>query len=200
MAMGDHGDRFKGIDQHIAANLRTYREAENISQEDLAQRMADRGFGFSQATIWKIESGQRPVKASELIALADSLGDVTVASLTGEPGTTRYLVQLDQANHRAYKAYTALKEAAEAYLEAQLNVLFAAQTAHEAGLTITERHAPWLTTPPEEVVIETRAERAHEADYEDQVNADVNQVLNALHSSGYKPVLEIGDITLEQGQ
>jgi len=67
-------DQYKDIDQNIAANLRTYREAGHISQEELAQRMTDLGFGFSQATIWKIERGQRPVRASELVALADSLG------------------------------------------------------------------------------------------------------------------------------
>ena len=67
-------DQYKDIDQNIAANLRTYREAGSVSQEELAQRMASRGFGFSQATIWKIESGQRPVRASELVALADCLG------------------------------------------------------------------------------------------------------------------------------
>ncbi len=72
--MAARDDRYTDIDQSIAANLRTYREAGNISQDELAQRMADRGFGFSQATIWKIESGQRPVRASELVALADSLG------------------------------------------------------------------------------------------------------------------------------
>ena len=68
--MSARDDRYTDIDQNIAANLRTYREADNISQDELAQRMADRGFGFSQATVWKIESGQRPVRASELIALA----------------------------------------------------------------------------------------------------------------------------------
>ena len=78
--MGARDDRYTDIDQNIAANLRTYREADNISQDELAQRMADRGFGFSQATIWKIESGQRPVRASELVALADSLGIMTATS------------------------------------------------------------------------------------------------------------------------
>jgi transcriptional regulator with XRE-family HTH domain len=81
---------FADIDQNIAANLRTHREADGISQDGLAQQMADRGFGFSQATIWKIESGQRPVKASELVALADALEvrawDLTAAaSLTAGP-------------------------------------------------------------------------------------------------------------------
>ena len=79
--MAARDDRYTDIDQNIAANLRTYREAGNISQDELAQRMADRGFGFSQATIWKIESGQRPVRASELVALADSLGVMTATTI-----------------------------------------------------------------------------------------------------------------------
>jgi transcriptional regulator with XRE-family HTH domain len=91
-------DQYKDIDQNIAANLRTYREAGSISQEELAQRMADRGFGFSQATIWKIETGQRPVRASELIALAHSLGVMSATSLTHKPDAARHQVQLEQSS------------------------------------------------------------------------------------------------------
>ena len=118
--MAARDDRYKDIDQNIAANLRTYREAGNISQEELAQRMADRGFGFSQATIWKIESGQRPVRASELIALADSLEVMPATSLTYKPDAARHQIRLEQANRKAHHAYQTLKEAAADYLDAQL--------------------------------------------------------------------------------
>ena len=57
---------FPNIDHHVATNVRAFRERNSLSQEELAQRMSERGFGFSQATIWKIESGQRPVKISEV--------------------------------------------------------------------------------------------------------------------------------------
>src|SRR5262245_66531650 len=113
--MADRGDRLTGIDQNIAANVRAYREAAGISQEELAQRMTDRGFGFSQATIWKIESGQRPVRASELVALADCFGGfLSVMSLTSEPDTARHQARLRQANRSAFDAFAALKEAAVA--------------------------------------------------------------------------------------
>jgi transcriptional regulator with XRE-family HTH domain len=52
--------------------------------------MADRGFGFSQATIWKIERGERPVRASELVALAGSLGVMSATSLMTRLLTVTY--------------------------------------------------------------------------------------------------------------
>ena len=192
--MGARGDRYKDIDQNIAANLRTYREARNISQDELAQRMADRGFGFSQATIWKIERGQRPVRASELIAFADALGIISVTSLTSEPGEARHRVQLDQANRKAHDAYGALKEAAAAYLHAQLELVVAAYEARAAGLTVTELHTSWLDTPPEEAVIQARVEADQEEARSEQVNDAVNTIMDALRSNGYDPALRIEDV------
>src|SRR5690348_14775254 len=92
----------------------------------LAQRMADRGFGFSQATIWKIERGQRPVRASELVALADSLRVMLVTRLTDKPEVARHQVWLDQANRKAHHVYEILKEAAADYLDAQVELVVAA--------------------------------------------------------------------------
>ena len=195
--MGDRGDRYKDIDQNIAANLRAYREAGGISQEELAQRMTDRGFGFSQATVWKTESGQRPVRASELIALADSLGIRTATALTREPDATRHTIQLDHANRNASDAYRTVKEAAGAYLEAQIELAVAAREAHDAGLTVTELHTSWLTSPPEEAVIEARVKADHEAASEEPLNDAVVKVLDALRNNGYEPILRIEDITCE---
>jgi transcriptional regulator with XRE-family HTH domain len=187
-------DRYQDIDQNIAANLRIYRETGNISQDELAQRMADRGFGFSQATIWKIESGQRPVRASELIALADSLGIMSPTSLTHKPDATRYKVQLEQANRNAQHAYETLKEAAAGYLEAQVELVVAAREAHDAGLTVTELHTSWLDTPAEEAVIQARVEADQEAERSEQVNDEINKILDALRSNGYRPTLRIEDV------
>lgn len=192
--MGARDDRYSDIDQNIAANLRTYREADGISQEELAQRMADLGFGFSQATIWKIESGQRPVRASELVALADSLGVMTATSLTRQPDAARHQVQLDQANRKAHDAYQALKEAAADYLDAQVELVVMAREAHDAGLAVTELHTSWLDTPAEEAVIEARVEADQEAARSEQVNDAVNKILDTLRNNGYKPTLRIEDV------
>jgi transcriptional regulator with XRE-family HTH domain len=194
--MDNRGGRYTDIDQNIAANLRTYREAGSISQDELAQRMTDNGFGFSQATIWKIERGQRPVRASELIALTDSLGLMTATSLTQKPDAARHQVQLDQANRKALQAYQALKEAAADYLDAQVELAVMAREAQDAGFTVTELHTTWLDTPPEEAVIEARVEADHEAARAEQVNDEVNKILEALRSNGYKPALRIEDVEI----
>jgi transcriptional regulator with XRE-family HTH domain len=197
--MGNRDGRFKDIDRNIAANMRAYREARGISQEDLAQQMADRGFGFSQATIWKIESAQRPVRASELIALADALGLFLPTYLTCEPDATRYTIQLEQASANASRAYHAVKEAAAAYLEAQVQLVYAAREAHDAGHPANELHTSWLTSTPEEAVIEARVEAGREEARSEQLNDGVTKILGALRSSGYEPVLRIEDIEYHDG-
>jgi transcriptional regulator with XRE-family HTH domain len=192
-------DQYQDIDQNIAANLRTYRDAGNISQDELAQRMADRGFGFSQATVWKIESGQRPVRASELIALADSLGIMSATSLTYKPDATRHRVRLEQANRNAQHAYETLREAAAGYLEAQVELVVAAREAQDAGLAVTELHTSWLDTPAEEAVIQARVEADQEAERSEQVNDEINKILDALRSNGYRPTLRIEDVEVHGG-
>jgi transcriptional regulator with XRE-family HTH domain len=192
-------DHYKDIDQNIAANLRTYREAGGISQEELAQRMADRGFGFSQATIWKIESGQRPVRASELVALADSFGILLATSLTDKPEMTRHEVRLEQARRKTGHAYETLKEAAAEYLDAQVELVVMARQAHDAGLALTELHTSWLDTPAEEAVIEARVEAEQDAARSEQINDEVNKILDVLRSNGYMPTLRIEDVEVDGG-
>jgi transcriptional regulator with XRE-family HTH domain len=192
-------DRFTSIDQNIAANLRLHREAGNISQEELAQRMSDRGFGFTQATIWKIESGQRPVRAGELVALADCLQVMSAMSLTSEPGAARHHVRLQQANRNAYDAYGALKEAAAAYLHAQIELAFAAREAHDGGVAVAEWHTSWLGIPAEQAAIEARVEADQEEAQAQQVGDAVSKVLDALRTTGYQPALRIEDSEYEGG-
>ena len=179
--------RYTFIDRNISANLRIYREAGNISQEELAQRMTDRGFGFSQATIWKIENGQRPVKASELVALADSLEIMSLASFMTEPGDALHDVQVDQAHRRAYGAFEALKEAAAAYIETQLNLAFAVHKAHDAGVAVREMHTVWLNTLAEQAVIEARIEMNKADAHGQQISDEVYKVMDALRTVGYEP-------------
>jgi transcriptional regulator with XRE-family HTH domain len=192
-------ERFADIDQNIAASVRACREAGSVSQEELAQRMSDRGFGFSQATVWKIESGQRPVKASELVALADALDVLTPMDLTSEPGIARHAAELQQAHGAAYEAYQALKTAAAAYIEAQVDLVFAARSAHDDGLTVTELHTSWLRVSPEEAVIQARIETGQEDAQAEHVSDEVGKVLAALRGAGYEPVLRIEDIEYAGG-
>jgi transcriptional regulator with XRE-family HTH domain len=178
-----------GIDRNVATNVREYRDRCSLSQEDLAQQMSDRGFGFSQATIWKIESGQRPVKLSEAVALAEILQLRNCAFLTEEPEQSRHRAHLQQANRWAHNTYTQIKQAAAAYLEAQANVLVAAREAHDAGLTVTTLSTSYLDIAPEQAVIEARVEWDHADAHNEQINDQVTAILQALRDGGHEPQL-----------
>lgn len=197
--MGGREDRYKDIDANIAANVRAYREALGISQEDLAARLAEAGFSFSQATVWKVENGQRPVKAAELAALADLLEIRGAMSLTLRPGTARHLIDLQQAGAHASTIWHEVKDAAAEYLEAQLNLLVAAYEAREAGITVTELETAWLTTTPEEAVIQARVDSEDEATRSEKLNSQVVKILDALRANGYEPHLRVEDVTVAGG-
>ena len=197
--MGGGADRYKDIDANIAANVRAYREAAGMTQEELAQQMADRGFPFTQATVWKVERGQRPVKAGELIALADLFDRILVTDLTNHPDATRHTIQLERTSRNASSAYSALKAAAAAYLNAQVQLVYAARLAHDAGRGV-ELYTSWLTTPAEEAVIEARVESETEDEVREQLHNEVSKILDALRSNGYEPHRHIEDITFYPAQ
>lgn len=58
----------------VAARIKDLREAAGYSQTDVAART-----GISQPTFSRIESGERPLKADELVQLADLFGVRTSA-------------------------------------------------------------------------------------------------------------------------
>jgi transcriptional regulator with XRE-family HTH domain len=178
-----------GIDRNVATNVREHRDRCGMSQEELAQQMSDRGFGFSQATIWKIESGQRPVRLGEAVALAEILQLRNCALLTEEPELSRHRAHLQQANRWAHNAYGQIKQAAAAYLEAQANVLVAAREAHDAGLTVTTLSTSYLGIAPEQAVIEARVEWGRTDVINEQINDEVTAILQALRDSGHEPDL-----------
>lgn len=58
----------------FAENLKTLREDRGLSQGKVAEMMADRGFKWHQATVYKIENGSRQVQLGEARAVAEILG------------------------------------------------------------------------------------------------------------------------------
>lgn len=185
--MSDGRAAFSDIDRNVATNLRYFREELGLSQEELAQRVSERGFGFTQATIWKIESGQRQVKISEVAALCDALQLRTWIHLTTDPEVSRPHAQLMSANRRAYDAYAALKVAATQYLEEQIGVLMAVRNARDVGLD-TEHSDGWLDMPAERAVIEARDEWSREDLLMEQREERVEAAMSALRQAGYEPL------------
>ena len=58
----------------LAAKVLAARQALGLTQEALCERLNQRGLGWAQQTLWKVENCRRSIKATELYVLADSLG------------------------------------------------------------------------------------------------------------------------------
>lgn len=188
------GEPSARIDEYFATNLREEREAQGLSQEELARRMVERGFGFSQATIWKIEQNKRPVRIGEAVALGEAFGVPMWRHLTEEPRHFRLGARVDRANRSAYNAYDQVKAAAAEYLEAQLELVVAVRDATDAGEHVAEFRRTWLDTPAERAVLEARVEAEHAEEDANRLNDAVNRVLAALREHGYTADLDPADL------
>lgn len=62
------------IDDEFGAAVRAQRNASEMSQDDLASAVGKLGYSLSQATIGKIERGDRKVTVGEAAAIAKALG------------------------------------------------------------------------------------------------------------------------------
>lgn len=75
MVVGDRYDRFVAEissptrDEAIGQTIKRLRG--ELSQQNVADFMRERGFEWAQATVWSIEKGKRPLRLSEAEALAD---------------------------------------------------------------------------------------------------------------------------------
>ncbi len=197
--MGESPEMFSEIDKNVAANLRVYRETRGVSQEELAQRMTDRGFGFSQATIWKIEQGKRPVKIGEVVALAHALGLIRWADLTLDPASANHQARLEHAHRMAAESYLQIKTATTAYLEAQIEVAFATREARDAGVPVGLLWTSWLETPAERAVLEARIEEQEHDSMLERIDDAVRQIIEALRDRGFEAILDPAAIEYEDG-
>lgn len=77
----------------LRLSIGSLRRHSGMSQDDLADRMADRGVAWTRATVAQVETGRRSVTAVELVVLAAAL-DVSVSELVN-PRTP--MVQVGQA-------------------------------------------------------------------------------------------------------
>lgn len=70
----------ESADERLGTNLRILREQKQMSQAELARRMADEGHGWHQSTVARTEAGRQSVRITEGEALAGILG-VPIARL-----------------------------------------------------------------------------------------------------------------------
>lgn len=198
--MGDaDGQGAANADQNFAVNVRHYREQIGLSQEELAQRMSERGFGFTQATVWKIEQGKRAVRIGEAVALATALNLPRWLELVQDPQLFGHAARVEAANRRTYNAFEALKAAATEFLEAQLDVAVGAHLAREEGVTIPDAWTSWLNEPAERAVIEARVAFDEQDANLERLHDTVNTIMQALREKGYDPRLNPDDFQTTGG-
>jgi transcriptional regulator with XRE-family HTH domain len=82
----------------FAGNLKAMRKARRMTQAQLAEQMADRGFRWHPATIYKVENGERQIQLGEAIEVA-RIFDVDVEEMTSG-SEAQELVELRDAYTR----------------------------------------------------------------------------------------------------
>lgn len=88
--------RQQDLRARLAENIRWARERAGLSQEQLAEQMREvAGYGWHQQTVARTETGTRPVRADEMVALSDVL-NVSLVVLMRSPGAAQRL-RLDRA-------------------------------------------------------------------------------------------------------
>lgn len=98
----------------------------NISQQTLAEKMRNKGFKWSQATVWATEKGDRPVRLSEVIALSEVL-DKTYDSFLLEEHDTDDAVMITQAYELLLRERSSIRTALKNWIVAKQGALAAAE-------------------------------------------------------------------------
>jgi transcriptional regulator with XRE-family HTH domain len=111
-------------DQRIGESIARLRANRRMSQADLADRMRDHGFKWSQATVWSIEKGDRPLRLTEGDALTFVLGVESVDMLLPRGGSAASTIEAAQRVH----------DAAINFQEARVDLIEAARSAEQVLL------------------------------------------------------------------
>jgi len=174
------------IDHYVAVNVRELRERRGLSQGELARRMIDQGFGFTQATVWKIEAGQRSVKVGEAVALGRALELASWPQLAERPEISQHRAELEAADRDAREAYEALRAAAATYLRTQTELSLTVRLAQDAGLgpEADFYRGGWLAAPAEQAVIEARVQHDEQDEILGQQRVKVAAILDTLREHG----------------
>lgn len=69
---------------NFAVQMSERRRAKGWSQTELAKRVTEAGIKFHQTTVQRIESGERPLRLTEALAIADALDAKFEAMLRGD--------------------------------------------------------------------------------------------------------------------
>jgi len=117
------------------------------SQQFLADRMRERGWRWSQATVWSVEKGDRPLRLAEAVDVAEVLGADSVADLVGAPLDADIAAAI--AEHRG--SIFTLMNAVAAFEQSRVNIVPHAVIAAQNG-RVSEPALDAISSTPEEVI------------------------------------------------
>lgn len=129
-----------------------------MSQKDVATAMRDRGWKWSQATVWSVERGDRPLRLAEAQDLAAILRRPMQAFLYSETEQ-----KIANADRRLREARTELEEALSSLQGARIQMARLLDGAHRSGdeLSRTAKFSEdRLRVTPEDVLREWRIREA----------------------------------------
>lgn len=118
-------------DETIGRNIARLRD--EMSQKELADRMASRGWKWSQATVWSVEAGKRPVRFAEAVDVCWILG-AELGALEGDEDDLK-------AHFFIGKYFQAIDDVRDALTKATTWQLQLANSADEQELSETSSEA-----------------------------------------------------------
>lgn len=137
-------------DEQIGRNLAALRG--DMSQKDLAAVMRGRGWKWSQATVWSIEKGERPIRLAEAEEVATIL-NIQERELLIPKGAEHVAA----SSRSVGRAYSELLRASEQYdaarvgLAAQLDAVSASDWSEDL-----EKYGSWVDRDSVQVILDSR--------------------------------------------
>lgn len=157
-------------DRDVAIGQNLTRLRGDKTQQDVAAAMRAAGYKWSQATVWAVEKGERPLRLSEAEALSKALG-ASVLSMLIPSKESEALQDLHEALARLMDADLRLGEAAADYLHGQVWIKVLLGEAEKAGVTRSEDPSVierWSA-------LKQRADSVLKKSYIDSINARLDE-------------------------
>jgi hypothetical protein len=157
-------------DRHIGQTMAILRG--DKTQQAVADEMRQRGWRWSQATVWSVEKGDRPLRLAEAEDLAAVLDTVSVHSFLTEPVGAH----IQQGVRRVTNAYRAIVESVWECLDAQdalgIHLKRAQADGHEFSEIELVQRDLWVRASdiPEKAVAEARSEYEQRLGVEGEVD------------------------------
>ncbi len=185
-------------DQRIGRNVAELRG--DMSQQAVAKAMRERGWKWSQATVWAVEKGERPLRLAESSDLVDILGARSFDLLDSPSGT-----RIRKAAHKVRESFKELAAAASTYREARSAlfdvIMYELETKRNPDRA-AEEYATWLSkhSSPQDAVRNGVWQAVYRAPYWEDYAAEADEVM-AADQERYEGLLDqLRAVDWDQGE